>query len=75
MRRKHLVAIGFLLVILGAAALIFQKVGYTQRETLVDVGAVNITADTEKSWALPPILGGLALAGGVGLIAVGARKS
>jgi len=75
MRRKQLVAIGFLLVTLGAAALIFQKVGYMQREMLVDVGSVNITADTEKSWTLPPMLGGLALAGGVGLIVVGARKS
>jgi len=75
MNRTHLLAIGIILAVLGAAALIWQKVGYTQRETLVDVGSVNITADTKKSLALPPILGGIALAGGVGLIVVGARKS
>jgi len=75
MNRKRLVATGIILVVLGAVALIWQKIGYTQRETLVDVGSVNITADTEKSWTLPPILGGLALAGGVGLIVVNARKS
>jgi len=74
MNRTHLVAIGIILAVLGAAALIWQKVGYTQRETLVDVGSVNITADTRKSVSLPPILGGIALAGGVGLIVVGARK-
>ena len=66
---------GIILAMLGAAALIWQKVGNTQRETLVDVGAVNITADTEKCLSLPPILGGIALAGGVALIVVGARKS
>ena len=75
MNRTHLVAIGVILAVLGAATLIWPKIGYTQRETLVDVGSVNITADTKKSLALPPILGGIALAGGVGLIVVGARKS
>jgi len=75
MNRTHFVAIGIILAVLGAAALIWQKVGYTQRETLVDVGSVNITADTRKSVSLPPILGGIALAGGVGLIVVGAKKT
>ncbi len=75
MNRTHLLAIGIVLAVLGAAALIWQKVGYTQRETLVDVGSVNITADTRKSVSLPPILGGIALAAGVGLIVVGAKKT
>lgn len=75
MNRTHLVAIGIILAVLGAAALIWQKVGYTQRETVVDIGSVNITADTKKSLPLPPILGGIALASGVGLIVVGAKKS
>ena len=74
MNRTHFVAIGIILAVLGAAALIWQKVGYTQRETLVDVGSVNIMAETRKSLLLPPILGGIALAGGVGLIVVGSRK-
>ncbi len=75
MKRTHLVTTGIVLVVLGVAALIWQKVGYTQRETLVDVGSVNITADTTKSIPLPPIVGGIALAGGVGLIVAGARKT
>jgi len=75
LKRTHLLAVGIILAVLGAAALIWQRVGYTQRETLVDVGSVNITADTRKSLPLPPILGGIALAGGVALIVVGARKS
>jgi len=75
MNRTHLLAIGIILAVLGAAALIWQKVGYTQSETLVDVGSVNITADTRKTLSLPPILGGVALAGGVGLNVLGAKKS
>jgi uncharacterized membrane protein len=75
MRRTPLIAIGVVLVLLGAATLIWPKLSYTQRETLVDVGPVNVTADTEKSVPLSPILGGVLLAGGAVLIVVGARKS
>ena len=75
MRRTPLIAIAVLLVLLGAAALIWPKLSYTQRETLVDVGPVNVTADTKKSVPLSPILGGVVLAGGVVLIVLGARKS
>jgi hypothetical protein len=75
MRRKPLIAIGVVLVVLGAAALIRPRLRYTQRETLVDVGPVNVTADTKKSVPLSPILGGVLLAGGAVLIVVGARKS
>jgi uncharacterized membrane protein len=75
MRRTPLIAIGIVLILLGAAALVWQKVSYTQRETVVEVGPVNITADTKKTIPLPPILGGIAMAGGVVLIIVGAKKS
>ncbi len=75
MRRTPLIVIGVVLVVLGAAAFIWPKISYTQRETLVDVGPVNVTADTKKSVPLSPILGGVLLAGGVVLIVVGARKS
>ena len=75
MRRAPLIAIGVVLILLGAAALVWQKVSYTQRETVVEVGPVNITAETKKTIPLPPILGGVAMAGGVVLIIVGAKKS
>jgi hypothetical protein len=75
MNRKRLVTTGIILIVLGAVALTWQKIGYTQRETLVDIGSLNITTDSKKSLPLPPVLGGIALACGVGLIVVGARKS
>ncbi len=74
MRRTPLIAVGIALALLGTAALIWKSVSYTQRETLVDVGTVNITADTKKSVLLPPIVGGPLLAGGVVLSVAGARK-
>ncbi len=74
MRSTPLIAIGVILAVLGAAALSWQKISYTTRETVVDVGPVKVTADNKKDLPLSPILGGIALAGGVGLIVVGARK-
>jgi len=55
--------------------LAYQGITYTTREKVVDLGPLKITADKEKSIPLPPILGALALAGGVVLVIVGARKS
>ena len=75
MRRTPLIAIGVVLVVLGAAALIWKSVSYTQRESVVELGPVSVAADTKKSVPLSPILGGVVLAGGVALIVVGARKS
>jgi hypothetical protein len=75
MRRTPLIVLGVILAVLGAAALIWQKVSYTEREMLIDVGPVKVTADQRKDLPLSPILGGVTLAGGAVLIVVGARKS
>jgi hypothetical protein len=41
---------------------------------VLEVGPIKATAEKEKTIPLPPILGGLALAGGVVLLVVGARR-
>lgn len=74
MTRRPMVMVGILLVVLGTAALVWQRFSYTERETVVDVGSVNITAETKKTVPLPPILGGIALAGGVGLLVLGLKS-
>jgi len=67
--------IGVALIALGLIALVYQGITYTTRENVVDLGPLKITAQKEKTIPLPPILGGLALAGGIVLVVVGARKS
>lgn len=74
MSYKPMVLIGVLLIVLGTAALVWQQISYTERETVVDVGAINITAETKKRIPLPPILGGIALAGGVGMVILGMKS-
>jgi len=72
---KAATVLGIVLIVLGVLALAYQGITYTTREKVVDLGPLKITADKEKSIPLPPILGALALAGGVVLVIVGARKS
>jgi uncharacterized membrane protein len=72
---KSATLLGIVLIVLGALALAYQGFTYTTREKVVDLGPLKITADKEKSVPLPPILGALALAGGIVLVFVGVRKS
>ena len=74
MGRTPMMVTGVVLLILGVVALFWQKITYTEKETLVNVGGVKVTADTEKTVPLSPIIGGVALAGGIGLLVVGAKK-
>jgi len=66
--------IGIVLVVLGALALAYQGITYKSREKIIDIGPVQATADKEKTIPLPPIVGGLALVGGVILVVAGARR-
>ena len=65
---------GILLVVLGALALAYQGITYTHRERVLDLGPIHATKDTQEQIPLPPILGGLALAGGIVLLVAGARR-
>ena len=71
---KPIVIAGVLLIVLGLAALVYQGVSYTSRETVIDIGPITATADRQKTLPIPPVLGILAVAGGVALLVVGARK-
>ena len=67
--------VGIVLIILGVLALAYQGITYTTREKVIDLGPLQASVDKKKSIPLPPIVGAVALAGGVVLVIVGARKS
>jgi len=71
---KPITLIGIVLVVLGALALAYQGINYTRTEKLLDLGPIHATKDTQERIPLPPILGGIALIGGVGLLIAGARQ-
>ena len=65
---------GILLVILGVLALAYQGINYTRQETVLDVGPIHATAEKHERIALPPILGGLMLVGGIVMLVTGSRQ-
>jgi hypothetical protein len=72
---KPISIVGIALIVFGLVALVYQGITYTSRETVIDIGPLHATADREKTLPLPPVLGFVALAGGVALLVSGARKA
>jgi uncharacterized membrane protein len=71
---KPITLIGIILVVLGALALAYQGINYTRTEKILDVGPIHATAETHERLPIPPILGGIALIGGVAFLFAGARQ-
>jgi len=71
---KPITMVGILLVVLGVLALAYQGINYNRQETVVNMGPMHVTTETHERLPLPPILGGLALAGGVVLLVFGAKQ-
>lgn len=69
--KSAITILGIILVIIGIIAVGYQGFNYTTREKVLEIGNVQVTADTEKHVNLPPYLGALCLVGGLVLIVVG----
>jgi len=66
--------IGIILVAIGIVIFAYQGITYTTREKVVDLGPIQVTADKTKTLPLPPIVGAIALVGGIVLLVMGSRK-
>ncbi|MCF7785490.1 MAG: hypothetical protein K9N47_05165 [Prosthecobacter sp.] len=65
---------GILLIVLGIAAFAYQSFAYTTTEKAIDLGPIQVTAEKQHTIPLPPIVGAVALIGGV-LLLIQGRKS
>ncbi len=66
---------GIVLIVLGVIGLAYQGIGYTKRKDVLDVGPIHATKDTHETLPIPPIVGGIALIGGIVLLVVGAKST
>lgn len=66
---------GIVLIVLGIIGLVYQGIGYTKRKDVLDVGPIHATKDTHETIPIPPILGGIALVGGIALLIAGAKST
>ena len=66
--------LGIALVVLGLAALAYQGFSYTVPKKEVDLGPIQVTKEEKHSVPLPPILGALALLGGIFVVVSDRRE-
>lgn len=66
--------IGIVLIIVGAAMLIWTGFTYTKKEKIVDAGPIQISADRQKTVNWPPYLGGILLVGGIVIVATAKKQ-
>jgi hypothetical protein len=67
--------IGVVLIILGALVLGYQGFTYVTRDTIAQVGPVEVTAERERTVWIPPVVGGVAVAAGAAMLLLGGRRS
>jgi hypothetical protein len=66
--------IGIVLIVFGIVALALGGFTYTDREKVLDLGPLEASTETRETVPLPPIVGIGAIAGGIALVAIGARS-
>jgi hypothetical protein len=72
MRTTTLLAV--ILIALGIAAFAYQGITYTTREKVVDLGPLKVTTEKSNTIPLPPIVGAVALVGGIVLLVMGRKQ-
>ena len=72
---KRYTMLGIILIVVGIVAFAYQGITYTTREKVVDLGPMHMTAERTRTLPLPPIVGALALVGGIVLLVMGNKKS
>jgi uncharacterized membrane protein YidH (DUF202 family) len=67
--------IAFVLVIIGILALVYQGFTYTTQKKVLDVGPIQATKEEHHTVPLPPVLGVVALVGGILVLVTGRRSA
>ncbi len=62
------------LIVLGVISLAYGGITYTTREKVLDIGPIEATAERHRTVPLPPIIGGVALVAGIGLLLMKSKK-
>ncbi len=72
---KPQIIVAILLIIVGIVAFAYQGITYTTKEKAIDLGPIQVTAEKTHTIPLPPIVGGIALVGGIVLLVSAGKRA
>jgi uncharacterized membrane protein YidH (DUF202 family) len=72
---KPAAIVGVLLIIVGIVGLALGGFSFTHKEKVLDLGPIEASADKKESLPVPPLLGALAIVGGVVLLVSSSRRA
>jgi hypothetical protein len=70
---KGTTILAIVLLVIGVISLAYQGITYTTRKKILEIGPLQATKQENHAISLPPILGVVALVGGVAVLALGKR--
>jgi uncharacterized membrane protein HdeD (DUF308 family) len=65
---KATTILAVVLIVAGVLALAYEGITYTRTRTVLDIGPIEARVEEKRTIPLPPILGALAIVGGVALL-------
>ena len=60
--------LAILLIVVGCLGLAYGSISFTRNEKVVDLGPIEVNKESRERIPLPPIVGGVLLLSGVGLL-------
>ena len=66
--------LGIILIIIGAAMLIWTGISFTKKEKVIDAGPLQVSVDKKHTIGWPPYLGTILLVGGIILVITGKKQ-
>ena len=57
--------VGVVLVVVGLGSFLLGGISWTDRDTVIDAGPLQVQVEERESLAIPPVVGILALIGGI----------
>jgi len=66
---------GILPIVIGLVSLLLGGFRWTQEKTVVDIGPLKAKTQEHKTLSIPPVIGVLALVGGIVVLVVPSKRS
>jgi drug/metabolite transporter (DMT)-like permease len=65
--------VGIVLIVIGLVGVIWGGISWTQRESVANIGPLEITTEDRETLPIPPIVGAVCLIAGA-IVLAGSRK-